>query len=481
VVEEVVIVERGESRCSSSCALGDVDVGVTLGEGSVELVGGAPVVEQGPQVSGSRSEHHGRAVERTGDHDLVGEAPGGCGPTTNPSLVAGTDSGHGRTITFQPMAAGRTPSRFISRGFAAGAFRFAVDANDRDDVDLVERLFADLDRPGPDEPLTGTYQLDRVEGTVPVEWVIDGPRLEQQPPLGLAAMLTRFMSAVNIAALDLEPGSLHLHAAAAARGGRAVVIAAEQNTGKTTTVSHIVSRGWEFITDETVRLGHDDGAVHGFPKPVSIKPGGAHLVELLVSHMVPAHEVGVDSFHFVALGAAGARTAASAAPMLIVLLRRNEHSSDSPTSREVPAADAVVALMQNTLDAERHGSAASRLADLVAIAPCVEVTVGPPDETAALIERLAEAPTRPPFSVDVLPGSPTVDVDVVSVKIDDRMVVHHRRTGQIFALDPMGSIIWEQLGGWVDHGIDLAGPGVADLVGQLASLDVLRDTPGRSR
>ena len=65
------------------------------------------------------------------------------------------------------------------------------------------------------------------------------------------------MAAVNISGLDADPERLHLHAAAAVKDGRVVVVAAERDTGKSTTIAHLVKRGWAFVTDETVSLAPD--------------------------------------------------------------------------------------------------------------------------------------------------------------------------------------------------------------------------------
>ena len=362
-----------------------------------------------------------------------------------------------------------------TRPFAAGAFRFTVAASGAD-RQLIEELFVDLPQSEVSHPTDGVFVMLRVEADGDPVWMLNGPRMNDQPELSLVSALTSLMAAVNVSALDAEPESLHLHAAAATKDGRAVIIAAERNTGKTTTVAHLVERGWGFVTDETVRLPADGDEIGGFPKPLSIKPGGDRLVDHLVPWMIPSSvPEGTESFRFVPVGASGASIETTGTPQLVILLRRPEDgtSASDAVSRELHPADAVVSLMQETLDAERFGSAALRLANLAASTRCHELTIGTPEETAALIEELFVLGPVEAHSVEELSTSPTITDGVVSVAIADRMVIHHQGTGQIFALDSSASKAWEQIGGWRDHGIDLAGPVVNQFIDQLRALGVL--------
>jgi len=61
---------------------------------------------------------------------------------------------------------------------------------------------------------------------------------------------------------------------------------------------------------------------------------------------------------------------------------------------------------------------------------------------------------------------------VLSVGVGDRMVVHDSDSGRIFALDPGGARVWQQLAGWSD-GIDVGGPVIQPFVERLRALGVL--------
>ncbi len=359
-----------------------------------------------------------------------------------------------------------------TRTFAAGAFEFDV-ATTRDvDRDMVEALFADL--PAPPRRRGTERFLVEFDADAKPNWLVRGPRIGEEPAPQVDIALVHLMAAVNLCALDAEPTSLHLHAAAATRDGRAVLIAAERNTGKTTTIANLVARGWSFITDETVRLGDSD-QITGFPKPMSIKPYGHSLVPHFLPWMIPPIDAQEGFVRFVPVGTSGASVVPGGTPHLVVLLKRPfDERTTTPTIKHLNPADAVVALMQETLDAERHGSAALRLAELAARSHCVELTIGGPSETVDAIEQLFDVAPVAALDVSMLAPSKAVSSSVVSVALGERAVLHDTASGRILALDEGGTRIWQVAGGWSrDDSIDLDGPMIGSFVAQLRALGLL--------
>ena len=293
----------------------------------------------------------------------------------------------------------------------------------------------------------------------------------------LSAALSLLVGEINRSALDAEPEHLHLHAAMATKEGRAVVIAAPADTGKTTTVAQLAARGWAFVTDENVRLAADATDITGFPKPLSVKPGGRHNVGHLERWMIPPVGDGPEDFHFVPVGASGATVVEGGAPHLVVLLRRpfSTNPGDSAVAERMHPADAVVALMGQTFDAERFGPTTLRLATLTAVSHCYELTVGTPKRTIDQIEDLFRLDPVDPLDVSVLPTSEAFSPGVVSVLLGDRVVVNDTVSGRIFALDAGGARVWRHIGGQDDDGwgIDVDGPVIRPFVAQLRELGVL--------
>ncbi len=364
-------------------------------------------------------------------------------------------------------------AQHTTRPFAAGAFEFEVATTRAEDRQMVEALFADLPEPSRSDR-TQRFVL-RFDPRADPVWLVSGPRVGEEPASQVDVALVYLMAAVNLCALDAEPEHLHLHAAAATRSGRAVVVAAERNTGKTTTIAHLVARGWGFVTDETVRLPADPRRIGGFPKPLSIKPYSSALVEHFAPWMIPPVGQEDGLVRFVPVGASGASVVDGGTPHLVVLLKRPfDDRITGPAVKQLHPADAVVALMQETLDAERHGAAALRLAELAARSQCVELTIGTPAETADTIEHLFDAEPAAACHVALLPPSEAVSPGVVSVALGDRAVLHDTETGRVLALDEGATRIWRRVGGWnVDDEIDLDAPVIRPFVAQLRALGLL--------
>src|SRR5262245_48039066 len=371
------------------------------------------------------------------------------------------------------MAAGRG-EQYTTRPFAAGALVFDFVTATEEDRTLLESLFRDVPGPGPDgaEPVRCSLLRKDAEGNA---WEVGGGRLGHLPPLDLQAALSLLMAEFNFGALDADPAHLHLHAGLVTKGERAVIVAAERNTGKTTTVAHLVARGWSYVTDEMVRVPLGADEVLGVRKPLSIKPGGRDRVEHLQPWFIPPIDVEPDAFRFVPMSASGAIVADGGRPHLVILLRSRvgDDGSGGAVSSPLHPADAVVSMMQETMDAERFGPAAATLASLAAASHTYQLIRGTPEETADEIERLAALDPAPPMDVSVFPSSDAFAGGVVSIGVGDRMVVHDSASGRILALDAGGARVWRQLGGWSDDEIDLGGPVIQPFVEHLRSLGVL--------
>src|SRR5262245_34027442 len=215
----------------------------------------------------------------------------------------------------------RDGDRRRSQTFCVGAFAFAVETAADEDHRLVESLFRDV--PSPTDgaaPRPSTLSLLRADADGDT-WIVRSPRSDDRTTAALDIALDLLVADINLCALDAEPDRLHLHAAAAVADDRAVVIAAERNTGKTTTVAHLAARGWGFVTDETVRLSECGNDISGFPKPLSIKPDGVEHVAHLTEWMIPHPADGPAVFRFVPVGQSGADRAEGGRAHLVVLLQ----------------------------------------------------------------------------------------------------------------------------------------------------------------
>ena len=160
--------------------------------------------------------------------------------------------------------------------------------------------------------------------------------------------------------------------------------------------------------------------------------------------MIPPIDVEPDGFRFVPMSAepGAAPVVDGGRPHLVILLRSGvgPHQSVGLVGLRLHPADAVVAMMQDVMDAEWFGDVAPRLATLAAASHTFELLRGTPPETADEIERGLPGSIRPGrIDVCAFPSSHAFTPGVVSIGIGDRMVVHDSSSGRIFALDPGGA------------------------------------------
>lgn len=70
-----------------------------------------------------------------------------------------------------------------------------------------------------------------------------------------------------------------MHGAALARNGIGVALAGPSGSGKTTLAAGLVSRGFDYLSDDAVPLSEPDGEIVPWPLPLSIKPGSMELLK----------------------------------------------------------------------------------------------------------------------------------------------------------------------------------------------------------
>lgn len=85
--------------------------------------------------------------------------------------------------------------------------------------------------------------------------------------------LKYFESRLRLAVAERAAGRVFIHAGVVGWKGKAVVIPARSNTGKTTLVAELLKQGAVYFSDEYAILD-TDGLVHPFPRPLSIRDWG---------------------------------------------------------------------------------------------------------------------------------------------------------------------------------------------------------------
>lgn len=338
----------------------------------------------------------------------------------------------------------------LTRSFVAGSASFRVRCPSVAIREVVEALFVDMHGGDSEADVVEVAIKDRGDDTFRLE--LDGSRNFGEQTLN--STLTSLVTAVSRLALDSDPTRLHLHCAALVREGRGVLISAPSGTGKTTLAAALIQGGWSYVSDEAVALELGSDRAIGFAKPLTIKPGGGHLVPTLESARVIATDQ--DAWWHVPVSAATARIEPWLEPTVVVILEMGTEEDWNNPKGALPLhpADAVVALMSQTMDAERFGSEAVLvLAKLAARCRCIQLRVGPLTALSVEIESAARLVPDDLAVRELVRPAPTemsewsVPDTVVSLSIGERVVIHDTAGGAIVALDEAGASAWLALHG----------------------------------
>ena len=132
-----------------------------------------------------------------------------------------------------------------------------------------------------------------------------------------------------------SPDRAFIHAGSVAVENLVIVLPGSSFAGKTTLVAELVRRGASYLSDEYAVLD-DDGLVHPYPKPLSIRPRDTTFAS---SHL-PQTETPASAL--------GAATAAGALPVgLIVATSYRPGATWSPETRS--SAQGALLMMSNAL------------------------------------------------------------------------------------------------------------------------------------
>ena len=169
-------------------------------------------------------------------------------------------------------------SRYETQRFRAVGFDFTISLNDCDLGRFLDEAWAPMAVPG--TPTHRYAVLDRGPGAHRRFWLLfDGVRYtETDRPSNALRMLSWH---VNGQVVAHRGDRLVLHAAAAEHEGRALLIPAEMESGKTTLVAGLTRAGLRYLTDEAVAIEPSAILVHPYAKPLSVDPGSWEVLGAL--------------------------------------------------------------------------------------------------------------------------------------------------------------------------------------------------------
>ncbi len=273
--------------------------------------------------------------------------------------------------------------------FRALDYAFEVRSADPDLAQRVAAVYCDLavpDHHGGDGS-RAVYEL--VPGSEPGFWQL---RCDGVPVFGDATashVLGTLLWHVNAQTTQRAmPGHVVLHAAAATWDGRAVVLPAPMESGKTTTVTGLLLAGFGYLTDEAAAVSMADLHVEPFHKSLSVDDGSWQVLAELRVHdaggMPAQWQVPVSSIEASSLSA---RT-----PVAFVVLPKYVAGADTvlaPVSRAEAVLDLCASTFQFLEDPVRN---LEGLATVCRAVDCYRLTIGDLDAAVALVRELVSAP-----------------------------------------------------------------------------------------
>jgi hypothetical protein len=247
-------------------------------------------------------------------------------------------------------------------------------------ADLLHELYEPLRAPGEAEHVLSV----RAAGDGDRPWWevhLDGVRVLRTRAASIA--FRQLLWEANQQAIDRTTDRVLVHAAAAARGGDAVVIVGPMGAGKSTLVAALVGAGLGYLTDEVVALDPASGLVQPYPKYLSVGPALAHLtpprpaaVRMVVGdqHLVPVAALRPDAL------------AGPSRPRTVVLPRYEQGAGVTLTPIAPP--DALSAVAEHAFHLDRDGPRVLRtVATMVEGATCWSLVSGDVDAARdALLE-----------------------------------------------------------------------------------------------
>ena len=207
--------------------------------------------------------------------------------------------------------------------------------------------------------------LTRPDGTGSLE-IDDEIPIAAVSPARLVDVSVHHLNQRLLARLD----ALVLHAGAVEHRGRAIVLPATMESGKTTLTAGLVRAGCRYFTDEGTIVRWGTETVVGYPKPLSLDPGSWALFPELEPEADlddPGYKAGQWQ-----VPPSAFRADAVAAPAPVGLVVFPQYAPDAPVELEpVARAEAVIELARNTFRFDEQARAAlDQLARIARGATC---------------------------------------------------------------------------------------------------------------
>ena len=268
---------------------------------------------------------------------------------------------------------------YVTRGYHALAFDFNLEVDDDELGRYLEWLLDGF--PEPADPVQ--YAVRSIDGETRLE-LHDEVVLQS---VGTQAFVASLVPWLNQQAVD-PAYSVTGHAGGVERAGRACVMPADPESGKTTLTAGLVRAGYSYLTDEAVSFDWETGEIEPFPKPLSIDPGSQYLFPELAPPAPPGAEGNPEGQWNVPPSSIRSDAVGGRCRAAYVVFPN--YAGDAATRLEpVTRAEALVELAKNTFQFREHARRAlDTLSDVIREVGCYRLTVGNLDDACRVIDEL---------------------------------------------------------------------------------------------
>jgi hypothetical protein len=289
----------------------------------------------------------------------------------------------------------RPDPRRGSRALLDATFRvLSLDIGVRSDLPLVARIVPFLLAPfrrAPAGPPDLVYELvhdGEAENPYSVRSA-GSPLFRTATELGL---IDEMIWHVNREAIGRVDDLLAIHAAAAEREGRGVVLPAAQDAGKSTLVAGLVGAGFGYLTDEAALIDRS-GRIQRYAKPLWLSPSSVLAFDGLRDRVLEDYRRLDRIRTYVRPADLGGSIGAPAPVRLVVSPRfRPGHAT---TIEPMTRAATLMCLARNAFNLRERGSAGMlTLRGVVERAPGFRLTYSRLEEAVPLVERLLGEATQ---------------------------------------------------------------------------------------
>jgi len=265
-------------------------------------------------------------------------------------------------------------------------FRFTVETDIPGAFATVDRLFAPFRDAAPAGPRR-TYRLG-TSGSEPdrFELLLDGASIQR--PASPGSMLDWMILDVTAEAVTQTSDLVCVHASAATLDGRAIILPAPPEHGKSTTVAGLVRAGWDLLTDEAALFDLGDDLLHPFPRPMMLSETSLAALPGLADSLPSSYETFRRLNHH--LTADDLRPGALASPARVAFVVFPSYAPGRTTELVALArSEALMEMLHGTFNLQRvGGKGVETLGRVVRAADCYRLHIGALEPAVGLIREL---------------------------------------------------------------------------------------------